>query len=195
MANLPTNRKKWHLGHTSEGTKKFSKQIVKNGPTRKKLDCYWENLGWQNMKNMQTLFCRDTQVKLRSEKTIQILTKIFGEQSPLFNTRWQCLNLKKKDCEDYTTFAGTVNRYCEKFRLSEITPDMFKCLIFIQRLIPSFEKEIRIRLLAKLEQDQKNNITKFSRKMPAYSKSVSWHSKDWRVVTLKYSHNKEKITR
>ena len=45
-------------------------------------------------------------------ETIQILTKILGEQSLLFNTRWQCLNITKKDCEDYTTFTvqltGTV---------------------------------------------------------------------------------------
>ena len=36
-------------------------------------------------------------------ETIQILMKIFGEQSLLFNTRWQCLSLTKKDYEDYTT--------------------------------------------------------------------------------------------
>ena len=43
------------------------------------------------------------------QETIQILTKIFGEQSSLFNCRWQCLNLTKKDCEDYTILACTVN--------------------------------------------------------------------------------------
>ena len=49
------------------------------------------------------------------QETIQILTKIFGEQCSLFNTRWQCLNLTKKDCETDTTLASTVNRYCERF--------------------------------------------------------------------------------
>ena len=48
----------------------------------------------------------------------------------------------KKDCEEYTTFASMVNRYCEKFRPTEITPDMLKCLIFIRGLISSFEKEM-----------------------------------------------------
>ena len=56
--------------------------------------------------------------------TIQILTKIFEEQSSLFNTISQCLNLTKNDCEDYTTFASTVNRYCERFQLNEIIPDI-----------------------------------------------------------------------
>ena len=67
-------------------------------------------------------------------ETTQILRKIFGEQSSLFNTCWQCHNLTKKDYEDYTTFASTVNICCKKLQLNEITPDMFKCLIFIQGL-------------------------------------------------------------
>ena len=41
-----------------------------------------------------------------------------------------------------------------KFRLNEIIPDMFKCLIFIQGLTSSSEKEIRTRLLARLQPDQ-----------------------------------------
>ena len=48
-----------------------------------------------------------------------------------------------------------VNRYCERFQQNEITPDMFKCLIFIQGLTSLSEKEVRTRLLTKLEQDQK----------------------------------------
>ncbi len=42
-------------------------------------------------------------------------------------------------------------RYCERFQLNEITPDVFKCLIFIQGLISPSDT----RLLTKLEQDQK----------------------------------------
>ena len=78
--------------------------------------------------------------------------KIFGEQSSLFNTCWQCLKLTKKDFEDYKTFTSTVNRVCESFQLNEITPDIFECLIFIQGLTSSSEKEVCI---TKLEQDQK----------------------------------------
>ena len=78
-------------------------------------------------------------------ETIEILTKIFGEHSSLLNTCWQCLKLTKKDCEDYTTFASTVNRYYERFQLNEITPDILKCLIFIQGLTSLSEKEVRAR--------------------------------------------------
>ena len=38
--------------------------------------------------------------------------------------------------------------------MSEITPDMFKHLIFIRGLTPPKDAEIRSRLLTKLEQDQ-----------------------------------------
>ena len=65
------------------------------------------------------------------------------------------MNLTKKENEDYTTFASIVNRECEKFKLSKITPDMFKCLIFVQGLTAPGDAEIRARLLTKLEQDQK----------------------------------------
>ena len=60
------------------------------------------------------------------------------------------MNLSKKENEDDTTFASIVNREFDKFRLSEITPGMFKCLIFVSK-----NAELRLRLLTKLEQDQK----------------------------------------
>ena len=88
-------------------------------------------------------------------KLIQILTKIFRERCLLFNTRRQFLNLTKKENEDYSTFARIVNRECEKFRLSQITPNMFKCLIFVQGLTAPTDAEIRSILLTKLEQNQK----------------------------------------
>ena len=47
------------------------------------------------------------------QETIQIITKIFGEQCSLVNAQWQYLNLAKKENEDYMTFASIVNRECE----------------------------------------------------------------------------------
>ena len=35
----------------------------------------------------------------------------------------------KKSREDYSTFAGIINRECKNFKLKELTLDMFKCLI------------------------------------------------------------------
>nr|VZI45565.1 unnamed protein product [Spirometra erinaceieuropaei] len=41
--------------------------------------------------------------------TVQTLSQIFGEQSSLFNTRFQCLQLCKRDSDDFITYAGIVN--------------------------------------------------------------------------------------
>ena len=61
--------------------------------------------------------------------------KIFGEKSSLFNSRWQCLNPRNKGWEDYSTFAGIVNRECERFKLKELTPLCLNAwfLIFVRR--------------------------------------------------------------
>ncbi|BHF66428.1 hypothetical protein SprV_0200944500 [Sparganum proliferum] len=43
--------------------------------------------------------------------TVQTLSQIFGEQSSLFNTRFQCLQLCKRDSDDFITYAGIVNHF------------------------------------------------------------------------------------
>ena len=59
-----------------------------------------------------------------------------------------------KENKDYTTFASIVNRECEKFKLSEIIPDMIKCLIFLQGRTAPKDAEIISRLPTKLKKDQ-----------------------------------------
>ncbi|GAA50209.1 hypothetical protein CLF_104235, partial [Clonorchis sinensis] len=63
---------------------------------------------------------------LTFEKTVQQLSMIFGERSSLFNIRYQCMKLAKKETEDYITYAGRVNLECEQFKLSTMTEDQFK---------------------------------------------------------------------
>ncbi len=43
----------------------------------------------------------------------------------------------------------------KNFRSSEITPDKFKCLVFVQGLTAPYDAEIRLRLQTKVEQNQK----------------------------------------
>ena len=94
--------------------------------------------------------------------TVKIMTQIFGEQHSLFNIRYQCLQLRKKDSEDYITYAGTVNRECERFQLSTMTEDQFKCLIFVAGLQSSRDADIRTRLLNKIEQDAELTLQKLT---------------------------------
>ncbi|BHF84813.1 hypothetical protein SprV_0902796500 [Sparganum proliferum] len=89
--------------------------------------------------------------------TVQMLSQIFGEQSSLFNTRFQCLQLCKRDSDDFITYAGIVNRECERFQLRSLTEDQFKCLIFIFGLQSSKDVDIRTPVLSKVQQN--NSIT------------------------------------
>ncbi|GAA55003.1 hypothetical protein CLF_106337 [Clonorchis sinensis] len=62
------------------------------------------------------------------------------------------MKLAKKESEDYITYAGRVNLECEQFKLSTMTEDQFKCLIFICGLQSHSDSDIRTRLLNKIEQ-------------------------------------------
>ncbi|BHF82463.1 hypothetical protein SprV_0802560100 [Sparganum proliferum] len=86
------------------------------------------------------------------EDTVQTLSQIFGDQSSLFNTRFQCLQLCKRDSDDFITYAGIVNRECGRFQHGSLTEDQFKCLIFICGLQSPMDADIRTRLLSKVHQ-------------------------------------------
>ena len=78
-------------------------------------------------------------------------------QRHLFHKRWRCLNLTRKEEEDYSTFASEVNNHCDDFRIVELSADNFKYLIFILGLVSTKDAEIRQRILNKLENEL--NIT------------------------------------
>nr|VZH95151.1 unnamed protein product [Spirometra erinaceieuropaei] len=84
--------------------------------------------------------------------TVKTLSQIFGDQSSLFNTRFQCRQLCKRDFDDFITYAGLVNREYGRFQLGSLTEDQFKCLIFICDLQSPKDADIRTRLLSKVQQ-------------------------------------------
>ena len=55
------------------------------------------------------------------EETVNILSSIFGEWVSLFQTRFSCLNMVKRENEDFVTYAGNVNRMCERFMLLDLS--------------------------------------------------------------------------
>ena len=63
------------------------------------------------------------------------------------------MNLTRKDSEDYAMFASVVNKHCDDFKLSELSANNFKCLIFVQGLISAKDAEIRCKVLNKLENE------------------------------------------
>lgn len=86
------------------------------------------------------------------QETIKTLTSMFGERSSLFHTRFSCLNIVKQNDDDFVTYAGKVNQECERFLLHELTIDMFKCLVFVKGLTDSRDKDVRSKILSKMEQ-------------------------------------------
>ena len=72
----------------------------------------------------------------------------------MFHKRWKCLNTVKDNQQDFLTFAASVNKLCNDFKLAELTADDFKCLIFSQGLVSAEDAEVRGRVLTKLENEQ-----------------------------------------
>ncbi|KAF2889200.1 hypothetical protein ILUMI_16973 [Ignelater luminosus] len=94
----------------------------------------------QKSHSMSTTYC------LKQQKTI------IGNKQ-----RNNCLQIKKKEHDDYVTYAGIVNRSCEDFQFTNLGAEQFKCLIFISGSHSHKDFDIRARLLQKLEGHSKKN--------------------------------------
>lgn len=90
---------------------------------------------------------------LKFKEAVQLLIVVFSPKTSLFHKRWKCMNLTRKEDVDYTTFASVVNKYCDDFKLAELSGNTFKCLIFVQGLISTKDTEIHRRVLIKLENE------------------------------------------
>ena len=96
------------------------------------------------------------------EETLKTLTNMFGERSSLFHTRFKCFNMIKEESDDFVTYAGKVNQECERFLLPKVTIDAFKCLIFVKGLTDTQDKDVRSRILSKMEQDPDITLQKIT---------------------------------
>lgn len=67
------------------------------------------------------------------EERVTQLLKVFDEPSLLFSIRDQCLNLVKREADDYGAQEDFSNE-CEQFELNSLMADQFKCLLFIKAL-------------------------------------------------------------
>uniref|UniRef100_A0A182HMJ9 DUF7083 domain-containing protein n=1 Tax=Anopheles arabiensis TaxID=7173 RepID=A0A182HMJ9_ANOAR len=67
---------------------------------------------------------------------------------------YNCLQMTKDDVDDYLSYSCKVNKSCVDFKLSELTKEQFKCLIYVCGLKSSSDAEIRMRLINKLNEAQ-----------------------------------------
>ena len=91
--------------------------------------------------------------ELTFSEAVELLMEFFCPKSSLFHKRWKCLNLTRKEGEDFRLFTSVVNKCCDNFRLTEPCADNIKCLIFMQGLVSTKDAEIRCRVLNKLENE------------------------------------------
>ncbi|XP_053681613.1 uncharacterized protein K02A2.6-like [Sabethes cyaneus] len=68
----------------------------------------------------------------------------------IFRRRYHCFQTAKEDSDDYLAYSCKVNKACVDFKLSELTEEQFKCLIYICGLKSKDDSEIRMRLINKL---------------------------------------------
>ncbi|XP_014774132.1 uncharacterized protein LOC106871892 [Octopus bimaculoides] len=68
--------------------------------------------------------------------------------------------MEKNNYKDFTTYAGRVNRECERFKWGILTSDLFKCLIFAWGLTAIKDTEVRMKILTKLEMNQDITLRK-----------------------------------
>ncbi|EYC30871.1 hypothetical protein Y032_0004g1823 [Ancylostoma ceylanicum] len=80
------------------------------------------------------------------DETVETLKQLFDVKASEFTTRYQCLKLEKTDSEDYLTYTGKVNEFCERAKIHELDCDGIKCLLWIFGLKSQREAEIRQRL-------------------------------------------------
>ncbi|XP_055842359.1 uncharacterized protein K02A2.6-like [Episyrphus balteatus] len=89
------------------------------------------------------------------EETIKKLKGMFGRKGTLFNVRFSCLQTIKRKTDDLVTYASFLNKNWEEFKLSDLFIYQFKCLLFVTGLQAPEDSEIRTRLLASLEDEEK----------------------------------------
>ena len=59
-------------------------------------------------------------------ETVKLLSELFSSKTFLFHKRWKCLNLTKRDSEDYLGFASVINKNYDDFKLGELSANNFK---------------------------------------------------------------------
>ena len=99
---------------------------------------------------------------LEFSETVRLLSELFGPNTSLFHKRWKFINIFKDDQQDYLTFAATVNKHCNDFKLADLNADDFKCLIFAQGLVSAEDAEIRRCVLTKQENQQGLTLKKLA---------------------------------
>ncbi|XP_055529485.1 uncharacterized protein K02A2.6-like [Wyeomyia smithii] len=85
------------------------------------------------------------------QQVVNKLKTLFGAAESVISKRYRCLQTIKSPTEDYLSYACRVNKNCVEFKLSKLSEDEFKSLVFVCGLRGESDTDIRTRLLTKIE--------------------------------------------
>ena len=94
------------------------------------------------------------------EQSVKTLKDMFGFQDSIFSLRYNCFKLVKTPQEDIISYAARVNQVCEQSQIFDMSPDQFKCLVFVCGLQSHADVEVRMKSLALLEDDSNQSVNK-----------------------------------
>lgn len=97
---------------------------------------------------------------LSFKETVEQLMSLFGSPVSVFHRRYKCLQVTKEDSEDILAYSCRVNRACVDFKLSALSEEQFKCLIFVCGLRSSGDSDMRMRLITRLNESADITLTK-----------------------------------
>ncbi|XP_058120787.1 uncharacterized protein K02A2.6-like [Anopheles ziemanni] len=95
-------------------------------------------------------------------ETVTTLKGLFGSKESLLSKRHRCFNTSKARGEDLLGFACRVNKACVDAELSAMTEEQFKCLMLVSGLKDEDDRDIRVKLLARIEQHPEITLQQLS---------------------------------
>ena len=72
-------------------------------------------------------------------ETVKLLSELFSTKTSLFYKRWKCLNLTKRDSDNYLRFASVVNKNYDDFKLGLYK---FDRLVFGIKVAPAIFQQV-----------------------------------------------------
>ena len=140
---------------------------MNNDPVKKKVRLLLRKLGTTEHNRFLDFILPKKTTDLDFSETIKLLSELFEPNISFFHKCWKCLNTVKDNQQDFLTFTASVKKLCNDFKLSELTANDFKCLIFAQGLVLAEDAEVRRRVLTQLENEQGLTLQKLVEECPS----------------------------
>ncbi|CAL1672928.1 unnamed protein product [Lasius platythorax] len=110
-----------------------------------------QKLSQSDYKKLADRILPDKPTDLNFNDILKRLTEIFGQRESTFMLRYKVFQVKKKEGEDYDSYAARVNVKCEKFEVKKCSADDLKMLVFVKGLNKAQDAAALKKLLEKLD--------------------------------------------